>query len=136
MTTVKTVALLIGHECVRTILRAFSFHPECDSLWELPVTYNPRLASRAGQYHHKPPSIDLHVALVGPKCSPREHEEAFLHELAHAMEHRVYGRTGHGEGWHEMMHQLGQQPTRTHRIAACTTHLAHRTTDSADALDL
>ena len=136
MLTVSQLAIQL--EITLTIERAISYHPALPGanrhLWNIPITYPNRLQTAAGYCHYNPLRIDLHPGLLGPDAAKAEHVATFLHELAHAMSVMVYGIAagrGHGEHWWEMMHQLGQRPQRTHKIAACrkASLVAKRTLD-------
>lgn len=119
MSTVREIAIQLG--VIPIIERAFSFHPILsltDRLWNLPVEYNFRLKTTAGQFWSQDMRIVLHPGLLN--AEKQDHIATFLHELAHAMQFTVYKQRGHGASWWEMMHQLGQQPRRTHQIAACS----------------
>lgn len=115
MSNVETFAREYG--LMPVIDRACSFHPLIKSaLLATPCEWNLRLHSSAG-YYHSERGITLHLGLK------REGSEAtratFLHEVAHAMQWLRYREVNHGASWLEMMHQLGQQPKRTHSYAAC-----------------
>lgn len=107
----------VQHGLAATLLRALSFHPTIGPrLLAVPVEYNPNLTTAAGQFTTRggPPRISLHLAL--PNEAPGELAATFLHEVAHAMQWFVYSEVNHSASWWEMMHQLGQRPTRLHTM--------------------
>lgn len=122
MQTVGTISSQLGLASV--ISRACSFHPgKCDmwNLLSIPVDFDARLQTSAGMCHyHGGLRLTLNPCLQRPDLI-NDLIETFLHEFAHAMAHLVYGTKahGHGECWQELMYQLGQRPTRCHKIAAC-----------------
>jgi len=119
--TVRAFAQEFG--LVSVIDRAISFHPSQfinGKLYNVPVNWNHKLRRTAGTFSSKD-GIELHPGLAC--ASPRDLHATFLHELAHAMQFLVYGKVDHGETWWEMMHQLGQKPTRTHNIPECQGRL-------------
>lgn len=113
MRTVRDFAQELGVE--RIIERAITFHTELPgtrpSLWDIPVDWFINMTRAAGNAHSQK-GIKLNPALRNH--GPSALRETFLHEVAHIMQHIVYGRMDHGATWWEMMHQLGQKPTRTH----------------------
>lgn len=131
--TVRSVATSLN--LLPTINRAISFQPTLARLerviWDTPITYPTQMGTSAGWFRANPCRISLHPALEGTRAQPQDHIETFLHELAHEHQFLVYGIVDHGATWWEMMYQLGQQPRRTHKIAACKplSHMAALTPD-------
>lgn len=129
MSTVRELAEQLG--LIPTIERAMTYEPgKFSGLWEIPVQYDFRLRSSAGNANKF--RIKLHPGLL--QASTREHVETFLHELAHTMDCFCRGQSGHDYPWQEMMIRLGQKPVRTHNIATCKKR-AEKTT-ILDDLDL
>lgn len=105
---------------IQVIDRAISFHPAAlgnGKLYSIKVDWNLSLRKAAGRFGTNQ-GIELHPGLAHAK--PKDLHETFLHELAHAMQWLVYRKVDHAETWWEMMHQLGQKPTRTHSIPECS----------------
>jgi SprT-like family len=108
---------------VSVIDRAITFHPAAlgnGRLYAVQVEWNHRLERSAGRFNSLR-GIELHPGLAHAKA--KDLHETFLHELAHAMQFLVYGKVDHLASWWEMMHQLGQKPTRTHNIPECQGRL-------------
>ncbi len=124
-----------------TIARAVSFHPAklcLGVVWNIPVEYTTRLQTSAGMCHYRDGlRITFH-----PVLAREEHRtdlvETFLHELAHAHAHIVYGQPahGHGEHWWEMMHQLGQSPRRCHAISDVSRKASLKATKPLEEMGL
>jgi predicted SprT family Zn-dependent metalloprotease len=92
-----------------------------ESVLRLPVTFNGRLRSRAGQARFRyglPHSIELHPKLRD--AEPDELRETFLHELAHVL---AGARAGHGPTWRVIARGLGSTGERCHSIDAVTSTL-------------
>lgn len=105
---------------IPVIDRAITFHPSAlgnGRLYAVKVDWNINLRKAAGRFNSLR-GIELHPGLAHTKV--KDLHETFLHELAHASQWLVYGKVDHLATWWEMMHQLGQKPTRTHSIPECS----------------
>ena len=80
------------------------------------VRLNTRMRSALGRAYIDENRIDLNVRLL--EKYPYELEATLAHELAHLVAPRIFGRKGlyHNEGWREIMHLLGFEPSRTHSL--------------------
>lgn len=110
MTNVRTFAQSCG--AIYEIERALSYYPaKASRVWDTPVQYSTQLKSSAG-YASGDYGIKLHPAL--PSVSRLEPRATFLHEVAHILQHLIYGVIDHGATFHEIMYRLGEKPQRCH----------------------
>jgi predicted SprT family Zn-dependent metalloprotease len=69
------------------------------------IVYNPRLTSVAGRIGHRPPVIELSVALLATQ--PRQLRATMLHEMVHAWLHQHGLPSGHGADFKRKMCDVG-----------------------------
>lgn len=93
------------------IARCLTYYTsKVSDVWSVQVEFSARQSRSAG-FAHPDRGIILNARLMNIHGEPKS---TLLHEVAHMLQHIVYGRMDHGYTFHEIMHRLGQPPARCH----------------------
>tara|TARA_Y100000310_G_C20704127_1_gene833264 strand:+ start:10318 stop:10953 length:636 start_codon:yes stop_codon:yes gene_type:complete len=86
-----------------------------DRLMDIEVVSNSRPKRRAGQASFYENELELHGELF-KEGRTQDLYNTFIHELAHFIDYRIFGESGHGKTWKASMRALGANPARCHTL--------------------
>lgn len=128
----KTVLNFAEHlDCVALINRAVSFDERLAAIYNVECKWSHNVKHSGGWGGRY---ITLAVGLQN--ASLEDQRNTFLHEVAHAMEFILYGRTGHSQNWWEAMIRLGQKPWETRYLSKSAVAALRDAQVSADDIEI